>query len=42
MLPFGVLEQMPQLLSRAGHANWQQGYENVKKDILLIEEDIKN
>ncbi len=34
----GRKQYKPQLLSRAGLADWQKGYENAKKDILLLEE----
>ena len=32
----GQKQYNPQLLSKAGQANWELGYENAKKDILLI------
>lgn len=38
----GQKQYKSQLLSRAGHADWEEGYENAKKDISLIEENIKN
>lgn len=34
----GQKQYKSQLLSRAGAADWQKGYENAKKDILLLEE----
>ena len=34
----GQKQYKSQLLSRAGLADWQKGYENAKKDILLLEE----
>lgn len=34
----GKKQYKPQLLSRAGLADWQQGYENAKNDILLLEQ----
>ncbi|MCH6255105.1 hypothetical protein MLD52_00995 [Puniceicoccaceae bacterium K14] len=33
----GQKQYKSQLLSRAGHADWQRGYENAKKDIMLLE-----
>ena len=33
----GQKQYKSQLLSRAGLADWQKGYENAKKDILLME-----
>jgi hypothetical protein len=33
----GQKQYKPQLLSRAGAADWQKGYENAKNDILLLE-----
>ncbi|WP_197171181.1 hypothetical protein [Novipirellula aureliae] len=35
----GQQQYKSQLLSRAGQADWQQGYENAKKDILLMENE---
>lgn len=33
----GKKQYKPQLLSRAGHADWQRGYDMAKKDIVLLE-----
>jgi hypothetical protein len=38
----GQKQYKSQLLSRAGHADWQRGYEMAKKDILLMEERVQN
>ncbi len=38
----GQRQYKSQLLSRAGSADWQRGYEMAEKDILLMEELIKN
>ena len=34
----GQKQYKSQLLSRAGLADWQKGYENAKMDILLLDE----
>lgn len=38
----GQKQYKPQLLSRAGLAHWQRGYDMAKQDISLLEKSIKN